>query len=345
MERHYSDADLQAFLAALTSPVRQPGEVLLKLVNEGLDRLPYPAGGATLHRWRGLASVAATDLSLCKLYEGHTDALAVIAEVDRVEEAARFTMPADSTWGMWAAEPPDAKVHINSRTGTQDVRLDGHKAWCSGAAQLSHALITCWDEKGRQQLVAVALNQPGVEITRQGWHAVGMAATASVDVHFEQARGHCIGPPEAYLRRPGFWHGGAGIAACWFGAAQALAEALRAHCNRRAEPHALAHLGALDTALGGAADSLRAGAQWLDTNPYSDAELLVRRLRSQCEFAASQALEHVGRALGASPYCRDEKYAQLLADLPVYLRQSHAERDLAAQGERVADEPEGSWML
>lgn len=49
MERHYSDADLQAFLAALTSPVRQPGEVLLKLVNEGLDRLPYPAGGATLH--------------------------------------------------------------------------------------------------------------------------------------------------------------------------------------------------------------------------------------------------------------------------------------------------------
>ncbi len=345
MERHYSDADLQAFLAALTSPVKQPGEVLKRLVNEGLDRLPYPASGATLHRWRGLASVAATDLSLCKLYEGHTDALAIMAEVDRVEEAARFAMPADSTWGMWAAEPPDAKVQINSRTGTQDVRLDGRKAWCSGAAQLSHALITCWDEEGQQQLVAVALHQPGVEIAKQGWHAVGMAATASVDVNFEQARGHCIGPPGAYLRRPGFWHGGAGIAACWFGAAQALAEALRAHCRRHDEPHALAHLGALDTALGTAADSLRAGAQWLDANPFADAERLVRRLRSGCEYAAAQALEHVGRAMGAGPYCRDEKFAQLLADLPVYLRQSHAERDLAAQGERVADEPEGSWMI
>jgi hypothetical protein len=340
MERHYSDADLQAFLAALSTPVRQPGEVLRQLVEQGLDRLPYPAGGATLQRWRGLAKVAAADLSLCKLYEGHTDALAIIAEVQ-----ADYAMPADSTWGMWAAEPPQAKVQINARTSAKDVRLDGLKAWCSGAKEISHALLTCWDEEGQQQLVAVALQQPGIDVTDRGWHAVGMAATKSVEVRFDQARGHLIGPPGSYLKRPGFWQGGAGIGACWFGAAQALGEALRAHCHKRDEPHARAHLGALDTALSGAADSLRAGAAWIDAHPYADAERLVRRLRSQCEFAAAQAIEHVGRALGAAPYCRDEKFAQLLADLPVYVRQSHAERDLAAQGERVADEPEGSWML
>ncbi|MGY4535077.1 hypothetical protein ACVW0Y_004230 [Pseudomonas sp. TE3786] len=340
MERHFSDADLHALLAALPTPVRQPGAALQRLVDEGLDRLPHPASGSTLQRWRGLAAVAASDLSLCKLYEGHTDALAIIAEVQ-----GDYSLPSDSTWGMWAAEPPQAKVQINARTSAKDVRLDGLKAWCSGAKELSHALLTCWDEEGQQQLVAVALQQPGINVTDQGWHAVGMAATASVEVRFDQARGHLIGPPGAYLDRPGFWHGGAGIGVCWFGAAQALAEALRSHCRKRPEPHALAHLGALDSALGAAADSLRAGAAWIDQQPYANAERLVRRLRSQCEYAAAQAIEHVGRALGAGPYCRDEKFAQLLADLPVYVRQSHAERDLAAQGERVADEPEGSWML
>jgi hypothetical protein len=34
-----------------------------------------------------------------------------------------------------------------------------------------------------------------------------------------------------------------------------------------------------------------------------------------------------------------------MADLPVYLRQSHAERDLAALGQQVADERPGRWEL
>lgn len=341
MQRHFSEADLRAFLSSAPLPARQPGEVLQQLVDNGLDRLPYPGSGATLQRWRGLASVAGADLSLCKLYEGHTDAMAIIAEVQGHE----FSMPAASTWGMWAAEPPQAKVQLNARTSSHEVRLDGLKAWCSGAAQISHALITCWDEEGQQQLVAVALQQPGVEVTSNGWNAVGMAASGSVEVRFEQARGHLIGVPGAYLKRPGFWQGGGGIGACWFGAAQALGEALRSHCNKRSEPHALAHLGALDTVLTATLASLRATAAWIDEQPFANAELPVRRLRSQCEYAAAQALEHVGRALGAAPYCRDEKFAQLLADLPVYVRQSHAERDLAAQGERVAELPEGSWTL
>ncbi|MDQ6648856.1 MAG: acyl-CoA dehydrogenase, partial [Actinomycetota bacterium] len=44
-------------------------------------------------------------------------------------------------------------------------------------------------------------------------------------------------------------------------------------------------------------------------------------------------LDRVGRALGAGPLCLDPVQAQRAADLPVYLRQSHAERDLAGLGE------------
>lgn len=315
------------------------GECLNELIAAGLDALPLPGSGGTLERWQALARVAAYDLSLCKLYEGHTDALAILQECAAERPAATCSL------GTWAAEPAQARVHINARDSRQDVRLDGRKAWCSGAAVLSHALLTGWDEEGQQQLVTVALDKPGVTITDEGWEAVGMAATQSVEVVFEQARAHCVGPAGGYLQRPGFWHGAAGIAACWYGAAQAIAEALRSHCTRSDEPHALAHLGAVDAALYAAAASLRRCAAWIDANPAADAQLTVRRARAVCEDAAETLLRHTGRALGAAPYCRDQRLARRLADLPVFLRQSHAERDLTEQGRQAAAEPAGSWVL
>ncbi len=319
-------------------------QLMAQLCRQGLDRLPLPGQGQTLLRWQALARVAACDLSLCKLYEGHTDALAIM-QYWSVPPA-----PTGSTWGMWAAEPPQARVTLHAPTHANHasgVRLQGLKAWCSGAAILSHALLTAWDADGRQQLVAVALDQPGVQVTEHGWQAVGMAASQSVEVLFNGARGQLVGPADGYLQRPGFWQGGAGIAACWHGAAQAIGQALRSQCAQRPEPHALAHLGAVECALQVSASLLRSTAQWIDEQPMAAAELPARRLRAACEASASQVIEHVGRALGATPYCRDAHLARLLADLPVYLRQSHAERDLAALGSLVAahaDHADGDWM-
>jgi len=54
------------------------------------------------------------------------------------------------------------------------------------------------------------------------------------------------------------------------------------------------------------------------------------------EAAATVTMDRVGRALGAGPLCADAVHAARVADLTVYLRQSHAERDLAALGTAVA---------
>ncbi|RON52565.1 acyl-CoA dehydrogenase family protein [Pseudomonas frederiksbergensis] len=328
--------DLQAFLQQQPpdyADTQALGRCLRAMVEAGLDRLPLPGDGQTLVRFQGLAEVAGHDLGLCKLYEGHTDALAIIQQLGGSPTPA-------STWGMWAAEPPQAKVRI-SPSGHM-VLLDGRKAWCSGAAVLSHALLTAWDDQDRQQLVAVALDQPGVNVTTDGWHAVGMGATGSVDVLFEGAEAQAIGNPGDYLQRPGFWQGGIGIAACWYGAARSIAERLRRHCAQHPELHALAHLGAVDSALHAAAEVLRGSALSIDTLPLADAELLARRARAVVEQCAEQVIQHVGHALGAGPFCKDRQFAQLMADLPVFLRQSHAERDLAALGQQVTN---GGWTL
>jgi hypothetical protein len=62
------------------------------------------------------------------------------------------------------------------------------------------------------------------------------------------------------------------------------------------------------------------------------------RLRALAESAAELTLARVDRALGATPWTTDLGYATAAQDLTVYLRQSHAERDLAALGRLVAEE-------
>ncbi|MGY2361154.1 acyl-CoA dehydrogenase [Pseudomonas azotoformans] len=313
------------------------GAALKALQEEGLDQLPLPGNGQTLARFSRLAQVAGHDLRLCKLFEGHTDALAIIAELNSP------LPPLGSIWGMWAAEPPTAKVRVFKEG--QRLKVQGRKAWCSGAAVVSHGLLTAWDEDDRQQLVAVPMDQPGVVVTDEGWNAVGMAATGSVEIVFDQAWGLAVGGPGDYLARPGFWQGGIGIAACWYGAAQRLAEVLREQCSKRPEPHALAHLGAVDSALNSAACVLRASAEQVDREPKANARELAQQTRACIEDTVEQVMRHVGRAVGAGPYCKDPHFAQLMADLPVYVRQSHAERDLASLGELVAGEPTGRWQL
>jgi len=299
------------------------------LVAAGIDRLPRPGAGHTLSRWRVLAAVAAHDLSLVKLFEGHTDALAILAELGGAPDT-----PTGARWATWCAEPPDARVTFEA-TGQRDIRLTGTKAWCSGAASVTHAVLSGWNAAGEPCLAAVAMDQPGVRVTGEGWHAVGMAGSASVDVRFDGAHAVQIGRPGDYVRRPGFWHGGAGIAACWFGGASGIARTVRELSGPKSDAHRFAHLGAIEVALGGAAALLRESAAWIDRHPQANAQRVAMRVRLAVEQAANEVMHHAGRAVGAGPLCRDPRFARAMADLPVFLRQSHAERDLAALGQQV----------
>ena len=335
---HHADDALRAHLRDADGLA--PGAALRLLADAGLDRLSLPGHGATLARWRALAAVGAHDLSLAKLFEGHTDALAIL------HEAGADAPAHGSTWGTWCAEPPDARLRLRSTPGGAFV-LDGRKAWCSGAAAVSHALVSCWNDAGEPMLAAVALHQPGVRVTDEGWHAVGMLASGSVDVQFDGVPALPLGAPGFYVRRPGFWQGGAGVAACWFGAATTLAAALRRRVQGQDDAHRLAQLGEVARDLRGAAATMREAAAAIDRDPQADAMALALAVRLGVEAAATRTLAAAGRALGPGPMCKDARLARLFADLPVFLRQSHAERDLEALGRLAAagDEGEAPWTL
>lgn len=308
---------------------------------DGADRLPLPGSGQTLQRWQGLAAVAQRDLSLAKLFEGHTDALAILAELGGTRGHGL------GIWGTWCAEPPDARLRFSNPDHGGRVRIDGRKSWCSGAHHVDHAVVSGWDPAGLPCLAAVAMHQPGVRISDDGWQAAGMAATRSVDVFFDDVEGQALGGPSSYVQRAGFWHGGAGIAACWWGGAVAIGRVALAHGVRRrapADPHQSAHLGQIDIALRASAAVLREAAAWIDAHPLANAQAVALRVRLAVERDASHVIWHAGRAVGAGPLCKDLHFARAMADLPVFMRQSHAEKDLAALGQQL-EEGHDAWTL
>ena len=60
--------------------------------------------------------------------------------------------------------------------------------------------------------------------------------------------------------------------------------------------------------------------------------MLAARVRAVVHNAAETCLRTVGHALGPGPLTGDDVHARRVADLTVYLRQHHGERDLAALG-------------
>lgn len=287
--------------------------------------LPLPGHGETGRRWRRLAEVAQQDVTAGRLAEAHADAVAILAELNGPRpEPGQW-------WGVWAAEPPDAVV--SATVDGDDVRLDGVKAWCSGAGLCSHALVTARLAGGDRGLFAVDLAAPGVRPLPSTWRATGMAESDTRSVRFEKSPAIAVGGPGEYLSRPGFWHGGAGVAACWLGGARAVARPLydRAAAGA-ADWHTLAHLGAVDAALAAADATLAVAADAIDADPAAPAELWARRVRATVEVAVEEAIGRTARALGPAPLCLDAEHAQRVADLAVYVRQSHAERDLERLG-------------
>ncbi len=299
-------------------------------VEAGRLDLPLPGGGQTRQRWARLAGLAAEDLSLVRLGEGHADAAAILAELDGPPPEP------GSRWGVWAAQPPGRG--LAATRAARGWRLTGRKQYCSGARACTCALVTAAAPDGIR-LFAVAT--AGLMPVPGTWPATGMAGSDTLDVDFDDVPAVPVGPPGGYTGRPGFAHGGVGVAACWYGGARAVADTLLGAARRRdVGPHALAHLGAVDIALASARTALDQSADEIDADPYDVAgagPARALRVRAQVEAAATEVMSRVGRALGAGPLCHDEVHGRRVADLAVYLRQHHAERDLAQLGALVAE--------
>lgn len=294
---------------------------------------PPPGVGRTRETWETLATAAAIDVTAARALEPHLDALAIL---DQAKEAgfpidlAAIGADQHSSWGVFAAEG----ARLEAIEGPDGWRLRGTKDWCSLAGSLTHALVTAWTGAETRRLFAVALRRPEVVAHRGPWVARGLAGIVSAPVDFDDAPAVPIGSDGWYLARPGFAWGGMGVAAVWWGAAAPLVSAV---VERAASEHAdqLAAVFAGDAdasfwsvraVLAEAADAVDAGVSGRDL------KVTAERVRSVSASAAERIVDLSARALGPGPLTVDEAHARRVADLRIYLRQHHGERDLARLG-------------
>jgi len=288
---------------------------------------------STLLRWQVLAYISGIDLTLAKWFESHLDALSILYELGYGETQ-------QGLWAVWAAEGHPNPIRY------QDGKISGSKSWCSGAHIVDYVLMTYRDEQGKSQLLTVAMNQSGIDIDNSAWQAVGMQATDTATITFDHVAATQVGTPNAYLDRVGFWHGAAGVAACWYGATASLASYLIESYQQKPNDYKAMYLGQISSDLAVSRQYLHQVAYLIDSQPEDNHELAIRQLRTNIEQLARQVIETVGQALGAAPFCGNAHFATLSADLTVFIRQSHGAFDLQRIGELTSFQAEGNiWQL
>lgn len=299
-----------------------------------LEELALTPGMPSWPALATLATLGSVDLTTARTLEPHLDAIGILRQADCRHAAA------GSTWGVYAANPPGTTLTALRGSGGTWL-LTGTKPWCSLADRVSHALVTATDaQDGDSRLLAVAMRHPGVAVDITSWVARGLREVTTSTVTFADVPAEAVGGPGWYLERPGFAHGGIGVAAVWFGGAAALAGALWESARRR-QPDQIAHLhlGACDVALHTALLALRDAARAIDDGRAEgeSGRVLAARVRAIVAGVAQEVLTRVGHALGPGPLAHDAEHAARVADLTLYLRQHHAERDLAALGRSVSE--------
>ena len=325
-----------------------------------------------------LAALGSVDLTTARVVEPHLDALAILhqagmspREVESLlalrvgaragrpdrrgpddpgstvgatpsDDANRAVAPEGSggTWGVYAAESPGTTL---AAIGSDDAgwSLRGVKPWCSLGDRITHAVVTAGTPDGQRRAFAVRLDdRVRAQEGDDAWISRGLAAVRSTPLSFDDAPAVPVGGPGWYVSRPGFAWGGVGVAAVWYGAAVALADALRAAARARTPDQvALAAIGSLDADLHATAVTLQDAAAGIDAGEAEgqSGALLAARVRAVAARAAEGSLNIVGQALGAGPLCLDEEHARRVADLTVYVRQHHASRDHARLGQLLLD--------
>lgn len=285
---------------------------------------------ALLTLLRTLYAVGCRDLPLGRLFEGHVDALQIVARYGTLEQRARAEQAArgGGAFGVWNADQPGDPLRFDVD------RLTGAKAFASGAGILSHAIVSV-DAPGGRQLILLDLAEAPAAIDRGWWRVTGMQRSETHVVRWQDQplpSDALIGAPGDYVREPWFSGGAIRFAAVQAGGVAALADRTRDHLvaqRRDGDPHQRVRLAGLYRAAQSAADAVaRAARLWsADDMPQTLAHVAAARVAVYA--AGEEALTLAQAAAGVQAMFVDHPLAAMLSDLAVYLRQPgpDAQRD------------------
>jgi alkylation response protein AidB-like acyl-CoA dehydrogenase len=308
----------------------------------GVTGRPPLASDEAQSLFRILAAVGRGDLSAARIFEGHVNALLLIRLFGSEVQCEFYASLASSgdLLGIWNTDVPAQAVSLESRT------LRGKKNFASGVDGINHALITAQTPQGRQLVIVPTA---GLEIDRSWWRPLGMKASGSHVVNFQDTvltEGQLIGAPDDYLKEPWFSGGAIRFAAVHVGGMHAILDVVVAHlkgANRAENPHQQHRLGEIGVSVGAGYAWLDYAAEmWAAIGSVSDNEVIASlcAARLAIERSALDVLELAERSVGAAGMIAPHPLERLVRDLRTYLRQPNPDAALATVGAAVAN---GIW--
>ncbi len=303
-----------------------------------LDSLSDPADTqALLALLRRLHALGRRDLPLGRVFEGHVDALQIIARYGTPAQAARSQQVAreGGVFGVWNADLPGEPLRWSGR------RLGGGKAFASGAGILSHALVSV-DVEGGRQLLLIDLAQTPPAIDPDWWRVTGMQRSETHVVRWSDqalSADARIGKPGDYVQEPWFSGGALRFAAVQAGGVAALVDHVRDHLvaqDRAGDPHQSARLAGLYRVAQAAADAVTTAARHWNDADVTSTLAHVAAARVAVYDAGERALTLAQAAIGLQAMFVDHPAAAALTDLAVYLRQPGPDAQTMRVGEAVA---------
>ncbi|WP_345819553.1 acyl-CoA dehydrogenase family protein [Methylobacterium fujisawaense] len=329
-----------------------PQDDVADLARLGLLAAPVPVeqAGAGLGTEPGAGALAEVlrlvgygSLALGRLYEGHVNAIQLIARYGTPDQRSRLFADARAghLFGVWNTEPAEGGLRVEARD--TDGQLLGVKTFASGAGYVTRALVTARHPDRAGVAMMVVPLEAGTRADLSAWRAQGMRASATGTVDFTGLAvnaGDILGQPDDYFQQPAFSGGAWRFAAVQLGGIEAVFDAWRGHLNRTGrggDPHQLARLGEGAIAVEGARLWIERGAQVASDAGLPPARVVayINLVRLAVERAGLDVLQLAQRSVGLQGFMRGHRLERLARDLATYLRQPGPDHALTAAASEI----------
>ena len=272
-----------------------------------------------------LRHLGSADLSLGRLFEGHVNAVSLVAKYgDPIQLRALSERVADGGLSaVWGADDVKGLYVVDGQRRT----LQGRKILASGAGFVTDPIVTAKADDG--QVMCLLHLEMDEQVDLSAWNALGMRSTATGAIELSGivvSPENMIGVAGDFVQQPYFSGGAWRFCAAHVGATERLVDLFKEHLAARSrgeDPYQLQRLAQCIASAKTARHWVEESARRLsvDDADTSNVVAFVNLTRMVTERCALDVMEAVQRGVGLTSFIRPHPIERISRDLATYLRQ------------------------